>query len=57
MMRDRQMYCIAVGHDKPPGLYLALPIIYTYLCKVDSSMALYYFSLFADVLGNSSRLF
>ena len=49
IVQDRRMYCMAVGRDKPPGLYLALPILYTYLCKVDLSMALHYFSLFADV--------
>ena len=42
------MYCMAVGRDKPPGLYLALSKLYTYLCKVDQSMALHCFSLFAD---------
>ena len=39
---------MAVGRDKPPGLYLALSKLYTYLCKVDQSMALHCFSLFAD---------
>ena len=45
------MYCIAVGRDKPPGLYLGLSKLYTYLCKVDQSMALNWFSLFADGPG------
>ena len=48
------MYCMAVGRDKPPGLYLALSKLYTYLCKVDQSMALHCFSLFADVAPQSA---
>ena len=50
-MQDRRMYCMVVGRDKPPGLYLALSKLYTYLCKVDQSMALHCFSLFADAAG------
>ena len=53
IVQDRRMYCMAVGRDKPPGLYLALSKLYTYLCKVDQSMALHCFSLFADVTTNN----
>ena len=45
---------MAVGRDKPPGLYLALSKLYTYLCKVDQSMALHCFSLFADAQAGST---
>ena len=46
---------MAVGRDKPPGLYLALSKLYTYLCKVDQSMALHCFSLFADGSGGRDQ--
>ena len=29
IVQDRRMYCMAVGRDKPPGLYLALSKLYT----------------------------